>query len=180
MKFNLYRIASSIKANGYENLITVYNAALGNSHKYVRMTPAHETNRGNFVVRENVKENGQYGIDYVVMVRLDDLIYENVLLMKIDVETFEYFVLDGARNLLCNNIVENIVIEYEPSVHQECSTLKFLNWMSRLGYKIMDTIPNAISLDPNNFKKFPPNLHFELQQRHDTPAKLLGGCPSAA
>jgi len=94
----------------------------------------------------------------------------HVLLMKIDVETFEPHVLDGARALICRHIVRNVIMEYEEplrqNINKECSTWGMLAWMRDAGYEVTDTVPGARPLDIGNWAKvagpdkFPPNLHF--------------------
>ncbi|KAG2484625.1 hypothetical protein HYH03_016579 [Edaphochlamys debaryana] len=52
----------------------------------------------------------------VPSVRLEDEIKEDVLLMKVDVEGWEWSVIQGAEGLLKNHVVENIIMEYSPGV----------------------------------------------------------------
>jgi FkbM family methyltransferase len=50
----------------------------------------------------------------VPSIRLEDEVREEVLLMKVDVEGYEWSVMEGARGLINNYNVENIVMEYSP------------------------------------------------------------------
>ncbi|KAG2493458.1 hypothetical protein HYH03_008275 [Edaphochlamys debaryana] len=52
----------------------------------------------------------------VPSVRLEDEIKEDVLMMKVDVEGWEWSVIAGAAGLLGNYTVENILMEYSPGV----------------------------------------------------------------
>ena len=50
----------------------------------------------------------------VPSVRLQDVIKEDVLLLKVDVEGWEWSVFKGAIDLIKNFQVENIIMEYSP------------------------------------------------------------------
>ncbi len=47
-------------------------------------------------------------------VRLEDVVKEDVLLMKVDVEGWEWSVMKGAAKLVAGFNVENIIMEYSP------------------------------------------------------------------
>ncbi|KAG2497660.1 hypothetical protein HYH03_004399 [Edaphochlamys debaryana] len=82
----------------------------------------------------------------VPSVRLEDEVKEDVLLMKVDVEGWEYAVIQGAEGLLSkynNNNVENIVMEYSPGVperhmmvEEEMETVRMLARFMHRGYRI--------------------------------------------
>jgi FkbM family methyltransferase len=50
----------------------------------------------------------------VPSVRLEDVVKEDVLLLKVDVEGWEWSVLKGAAGLISGFNVENIIMEYSP------------------------------------------------------------------
>ena len=50
----------------------------------------------------------------VPSVRLEDVIKEDVLLLKVDVEGWEWSVLNGSSGLIRGSKVENVVMEYSP------------------------------------------------------------------
>ena len=50
----------------------------------------------------------------VPSVRLEDVVKEDVLLLKVDVEGWEWSVLKGAADLISGFNVENIIMEYSP------------------------------------------------------------------
>lgn len=183
MLFNAARFGSAVKRNGLEGKIILYNNAVGSTHRAVIMRPTHQKNQGNFAIQrdELARVEGVYGHDYVWTVLLDDIVARDVLFMKIDVETFENHVLDGARALICKHVVKNVITEYDPihhNVHKECSTWGMLTWMRDAGYEVSDALPNAPPLDiakwhiSNGPGKFPPNLHF----RQVYPAKMSKAC----
>ena len=67
--------------------------------------------------------------------RLDDVVDEDVLLIKIDVEGFEHKVLDGARRLLCNRVVQHIEFEFTTSrIDSACPAEQLLCWFTTVGY----------------------------------------------
>ncbi|KAG2497667.1 hypothetical protein HYH03_004406 [Edaphochlamys debaryana] len=80
----------------------------------------------------------------VPSVRLEDEVKEDVLLMKVDVEGWEYAVIQGAEGLLSKYNVENIVMEYSPGVAERHwdfpkmndTVLMLVDLMHRYGYQI--------------------------------------------
>ena len=50
----------------------------------------------------------------VPSIRLDDIVKEDVLLLKVDVEGWEWGVFKGAAGLIRDYKVENIIMEYSP------------------------------------------------------------------
>ena len=84
----------NLKLNHCSN-ITAYRAVLGNSSKTVQMNKATFENEG-------ATEIGSGG-DTVPMISLDDLLLEPVSFIKIDVESTEKAVLEGARHTILRN-----------------------------------------------------------------------------
>ena len=188
MRFNLARILSSIERNqGFSERMVVYNMAVSNSVGALSLKATAKTNAGNFAVQgtEGNKQStsdsnkGSYGSDYVNSASLDEIIDEDILLMKIDVETFEPFVLDGARNLLCQNIVQHIIIEFDKNQRSAhggaCPPGEMMGWMDRLGYDVRDVIVGTpkINIRPLNVAKMPPNVWFSLRDISMSPAKRM-------
>ena len=64
----------------------------------------------------------------VPVVRIDEIISEDVFLFKIDTQGYDHFVLEGARDLFQNHVVRQIIFEVEPYA------------MSRLGLNIQMTL----------------------------------------
>jgi FkbM family methyltransferase len=184
MRFNLDRLVSSIERNrGFGRRMEVYNMAVSNSNQMVFLKPTSaETNAGNFFIQDVPAKDivGQYGVDYVTSVTLDQIINQDVLLMKIDVETYEPFVLDGAFHLLCHNIVRHIIIEVDKnqdSAHGGvCPSARMLTWMDELGYDVTDVVVGAPKIDVKKIevKKLPPNIWFSLRDHSVPPVERLG------
>lgn len=181
MRFNLERILSSIERNpGFAERMTVYNMAVSNAHGQLSFKATSNTNAGNFAAQAGGGTGGTYGVDYVNSASLDEIIDDDVLLMKIDVETFEPFVLDGARNLLCNHIVRHIVLEFDKqqsSAHGgACQPDVMLSWMDRLGYELRDVIVGSpvIPVAGLDISGLPPNVWFSLKDVSAPPSQRLG------
>ncbi len=118
MDFNLRYLVTSIDANSFGANHTLYQNAVGNKPGRLSLNPTNQQNRGNFQVQEaqgKSSPSGEYGFDYVDTIRLDDVVDEDVLLIKIDVEGFEHKVLDGARKLVCSRVVRYIEFEFTTS-----------------------------------------------------------------
>jgi FkbM family methyltransferase len=91
--------------------IVLYNIALGNSEGNIKMLN-HKFNAGhNCVLQENVKSNKE--IFNAEMKKLDSFNINNVDAIKIDVEGYEYFVVQGACNTIRKNrpIVQVEIVE---------------------------------------------------------------------
>lgn len=72
---------------------------------------------------------------------MDDIVHEDVLLLKIDVEGFEVHALKSAQNLFKNHKVRNILMEWNPARFPRAETTieESTSWLERLsmdGYVI--------------------------------------------
>lgn len=75
--------------------------------------------------------------------KLDDLVKEDVLLLKVDVEGWEWSVVQGASKLFKSYDVENIIMEYSPGVpernfrnHESKATVQMLINLVKGGYRL--------------------------------------------
>ena len=156
MQRNAVKFLSSIQANHFEMLIHLHRQAVWfDSKSSVVLQPTHSTNQGNGqIVGLGKKAN---------TVRLDELLNEPILLLKIDVEGFEGAVLDGAYKLLSRGLIQNIVIECSDHTKNNlmCPFQSLLKLMNGFGYSMSDITPNAKLIHDN--KNLPPNLLFILQ-----------------
>ena len=188
--YNMNRLVSSIRRNGFENRVTIFQNAVGHSHEQVSFSATASENPSNFFMQgggaASLGKSMQYGVDFVDTVRLDDVVQQEVMLMKIDVEGFEPYVFDGARNLLCHSLVHHILVEYSElrmekkgsgTINTNCSTRLLLDWMVSLGFAISDVVPGAPKLPSSGWKGFPPNIHLEQLFPTSSPAARLGKCP---
>jgi FkbM family methyltransferase len=172
MSRNVAKLISSIKKNKMQEYITVYqNVAAPISKGMVFLTETHQQNQGNgkITVKDLSKTQiyDSYGIDYVYNIALSDVVDSDVYFMKIDVEGFETFVLDGCYKLLCKNKIPFITMEVSEDTKRNlmCSIMKMLQTMQALGYVVSDVTPHAIPLNIKELYSFPPNILFTLQNK---------------
>lgn len=136
MDFNLRYLLTSINKNDLTDKVTIYQNAVSNAGGKLVPDVADKLNKGNIGLKEG-SARGMYGMDYVDALKLDDIVDEEVLLLRIDAGGYEFKALDGARKLICNNIVRNIVIEFQKSrlKDSDCSGLGVACWLHSLGYQ---------------------------------------------
>jgi len=175
---NMAKLQASVVRNGFQDRVTLYqNAVSSLQGNTVRLTVTHESNQGNgkaaFISRPTF---GIYGVDYAETVTLDQVIRQDVLLMKIDVEGLESAVLDGAKDLLCWHIVRFITLEFSTDTRdsQLCPVQDVLTLLETLGYAISDVVPGAPRLDPAQYRQYPPNILLSLEHTLQPPALRLG------
>ena len=187
MNRNAAKFQSSILRNHFQDRINLHqNAVSYESSGTVTLDATHHTNQGNGKIEEEAvavgllkQKEGIYGQDYVETIRLDDVLLlrnNNILLMKIDVEGFESAVLDGAKSLICWNVVRFITIEFSPQTRESknCNALRMLQLFDAIGYAISD-INRADSprLSPLQLNQYPPNILFRLLDTSTPPGKRL-------
>ena len=156
MDYNLLKIVSSIAANGFSDRHTLYQNAVGNAPGRVLLQPTNKINRGNFQIQpllgNSATDQGDYGVDYVDTVRLSDVVDEDVLFIKIDVEGYEHKVLDGARRLICSRVVRYIELEFTTAKgDHDCNAHQVLCWFELLGYRI-SRVDDIAALETGNNK----------------------------
>lgn len=86
----------------------IINAALGKQRGILPFR-VHEP-LGTFV---NLTENASNDVVNVTVLPLDELIQEDVYLLKVDVQGFEEFVLQGASKLFQNHVVRQLIFEID-------------------------------------------------------------------
>ncbi|MDP1608678.1 MAG: FkbM family methyltransferase [Chlamydiales bacterium] len=77
------------------NNVTTLRKALGENFRTIQMTASDPTNEGGTPIG--------LGGDFAEMITLDSLNLQNVSLIKIDVESYEFFVFQGARDTILRN-----------------------------------------------------------------------------
>lgn len=181
MNRNVAKLQSSILKNHLEHKITlIQNAVTYDSTGSVTLRATHESNQGNGMIMPDVASmSGALGQDYAHTIRLDDVIREDVLLMKIDVEGYEGSVLNGAKSLICNHIVRYIAIEFSSNTRysQICSANAMLATLELIGYAISDIVLDSPVLQMN--PQLPPNLLFTLTDPSRPPASRHGMVPDS-
>ncbi len=98
--------------------------------------------RNRFYARQTVKTRS-----------LDDMIeanqIKNVKLIKIDIEGFEYFALQSAKESLKNKIIKNILVEIHPIQLQQLgqSAEAVVNYLAQMGYQPVPNQPELFTCE---------------------------------
>jgi FkbM family methyltransferase len=127
--YNFDVLNTNIKLNSYEN-INVKNIALGNKNEQLLIdADENSENPGSFNLFAN---NGQVAIKCAIG---DEVIKEKVDFIKIDVEGYEAFVINGLINTI-ETYKPNIVFEYDVNYIQKTGLPKnyIVDLLSPLGY----------------------------------------------
>eukprot|EP00960_Hanusia_phi_P045186 757080-Hanusia_phi.AAC.5 len=104
---------ASLLLNGWKERIDVVHAAVGDEKGNVKMVNRHGWD--NWDVTEMTDVDDEAPGDVVRQVRLDDLIQEDILLLKIDAEGAEDLVMRSAERIFDNWSVESILLEAKGS-----------------------------------------------------------------
>mmetsp|Transcript_19815 Transcript_19815/g.35018 ORF Transcript_19815/g.35018 Transcript_19815/m.35018 type:complete len:405 (-) Transcript_19815:56-1270(-) len=187
-------LMSTIERNvGWRNQSTVYMNPLGYESSRVTMKSTNgEINLSNMHITgsqctsEAPPTTGkQYGLDYMDGVSLDQVMLTNhrdiqrVQLMKVDVETFEIQVFNGAMHTLCNSIVERIVVEVEylkpkHNLPIPCDFDRLQKALVQMNYEILD-LEERMTLTHMALPDFPTDVIFRLKDMTQSPATRLQG-----
>jgi hypothetical protein len=102
--------------------------------------------------------------------------------MKVDVETFEVHVVNGAMRFLCNIVVNMIVMEVEyckKSVTKDhpCNSTLMQNTLEGMGYSTWSGIPDHGGTDLTGmpFDELPSDVIFLLNDPSRPPRESLRG-----
>jgi hypothetical protein len=102
--------------------------------------------------------------------------------MKVDVETFEVHVVNGAMRFLCNIVVNMIVMEVEyckKSVTKDhpCNATLMQNTLEQMGYSTWSGIPDngGTDLTGTPFDELPSDVIFCLKDQSRPPSESLRG-----
>lgn len=189
-------LMSTIQQNyGWKDRSTLYMNAVGYESTRVTMASTNEDiNLSNMHVtgsqcvtnNDSAYHKGKYGRDYMDTVSLDQVLFANhrdikrVQLMKVDVETFELQVLQGAMQSMCNMIIERITVEveyYKPihNMHNPCDFERLRAIMIDMGYEIVDIYHTEEKDDMTYWKlsDMPPDILFRLKDMSVSPADRL-------
>jgi FkbM family methyltransferase len=144
------RIVRSVLKNGFQNQVQIFQNALSHSYDTVSVKVASQDNQGSAHVAGFARAEGLYGLDFVELVRLDDIVHEDVKVLKLDVESFEGHVMNGALSLMCNCVVEFVFMEVHGfRTRKDCSYLALVDFMTSLGYTLHHLMPAPHELGPS-------------------------------
>jgi FkbM family methyltransferase len=153
-----YQLCANVVINSLENVYT-YEAGLSTESKDIELTTpdyATETNIGAFSIDEEVRRN-EYECKTVgskekmILMALDDIGFEDVRLIKIDVEGHELEVLKGGIETIKRNNYPPIIFEawtWKPW-YQEKRTALF-EYLQGHGYEITELGQNNIAQHPEH------------------------------
>ena len=140
---NYNKFESSILLNSFHNKIKIYkNIVSEKSHekKSLKVVPGPIINYGCIKVEE---EKGD-----IETIALDDFnINKNIGILKIDVEGHEYHVIQGCKNLIINNQVKNIIIEFSPKFVNINYCYEIARFLVLNSYYIYDFNGNQFTYD---------------------------------
>jgi FkbM family methyltransferase len=132
-----YQLCGNIFANGYPN-VYCENVALGDTTE-TTYTSVEDLDYFSESVNSGNTHVGQLGKHTVPVKNLDDYNLDNVALIKIDVQGYEPYVLDGAKQTILKN-KPTIFIEIEPE-HLEMfgfNEYDIFNKLFDLGYQVIN------------------------------------------
>jgi FkbM family methyltransferase len=190
MRPNLGALMSTTRKNKWEKNSRIYHNAVSYEGATVNMVPTNlKVNLSNGRVRKSVcegDEKGQYGVDWMESVSLDQVMMtkhpeiKHVQAIKIDVETFEVHVINGAMRFLCNSIVDMIIMEVEyirPNPKTVCDSVKMQETLEKMGFSIWSELKTngGTEFTGKPFNQLPANVNFVQEFRERTPAERLKG-----
>jgi FkbM family methyltransferase len=199
--YNAMTLLSTINVNpGWGTRSSLYMNTLGYEANRVTMKSTNDKiNKSNMHITGNTcrlkqqhnqrthsNNDGEYGIDYMDEVSLDQVLLLNhhnhhaVTLMKIDVETYEIHVLNGAMYSLCNIVIGRIVLEVEylkPSYNlsNKCNFDTMRQTLLHLGYELFDVEEKTVYTDNVDLQQLPSDILFRLNDFSQSPATRLRG-----
>ncbi|MBN1617921.1 FkbM family methyltransferase [Candidatus Dojkabacteria bacterium] len=119
--FNLKLLNENITLNKQKNIISIPKA-VGSSNQKISLQQ--DLNQGH--TRVSTKEKSSQEIPQIEMITLDDFILENKIsnvdYLKIDIEGYELYALEGAENSLGKGIIKTIMIEINPEALKQANT----------------------------------------------------------
>ncbi|MBN1250743.1 MAG: FkbM family methyltransferase [Bacteroidales bacterium] len=108
IKETFFYLKNNVVLNEIENIVVLNNFALGYKSGQIKFTT--DLDSENHVLTDNSNSFYEVKIE-----KLDNILNEIPILMKLDVEGFEYYVLKGAENLLLDKNLKAIIIEINGS-----------------------------------------------------------------
>jgi len=193
---NASALMSTIVKAGWQARSTIYLNAVSYEAIRVKMEPTNkQINLSNMHIvdtkcilldEEDDNKAGVYGLDYMDAVSLDQVFFtqpkvasiRRIHAMKIDVETHEVQVINGAMHLLCNRHVDLIVMEvqYLKAEYKlaKCRFAAMQDRVVRMGFTIWDPARTK-ELTKMNLDQFPAEAVFVQTFLDATPAQRLRG-----
>jgi len=128
----------SLQLNGFQKKIQVHKKAITLTTGEIANFAMVKGNWGKSQMKEMIDENNVDESTFteisVPTVRVDDVVFRNVLLMKIDVEGFESIVLQSSERLFGSYNVSFVLVELNKEYTTLESYSKMLHFMSTRGF----------------------------------------------
>lgn len=135
VKQTSFYLKNNVSLNQIDNLVEIHNIALGDKKEIVNFTTGLDS--------ENHVLNKANETSYTVEIeRLDDLIKKIPILIKIDVEGFEFHVLKGGENIISNENLKAIIIEMNSSSNRyDIDETEIHEFLRTKGFNIYNYYP---------------------------------------
>ena len=147
---NYDKFNSSILLNTFNNKIKLFKNIVWNNSiekRELLIVPGQIINYGCITVNNQIN-NYDKNTEQIETLALDNLnISQMIGILKIDVEGSEYEVMDGLTNLIFNNQVKNIIIEFSPKFRNVEYYIKIAKFLVLNSYYIYDFNDHQFSYD---------------------------------
>ena len=148
LKETAQTLTKNFQLNNFTNY-EVITKVIGNENKKVNLYKQMAGGTMGFVDSTLIGRKFEK-VDEVEMTTIDEILstrnIENVKIMKIDIEGYEFELLKGAKNSLQNKKIENMMIEVHINYLKEkgISEKQFYDYLTKQGY-VVDTIQKTSS-----------------------------------
>lgn len=160
---NYKSIQKNLSLNNFNNIV-LNKIGLGNKSGDFKIYTVDEKNKGMNRILENSKnENGEY----VKVITIDEFVrgnkIDNINLIKIDVEGFEFNVLKGAEMVL-NDFHPILFVELDNQnlIEQETSAVELIAYLLSFGYEIFHAETNELITPELDFT----HCHYDIVAKY--------------
>lgn len=135
-KLVYYQLCGNIIANGLDN-VTAFNVALGDKFDTLKVeNPDYHANEIINIGNSHLNAYTHINYNWVDVKTLDSYNYDNVGMMKIDVQGYEPWVLDGAKSTILRNRPTIFIEVEEAQLHvYNFTSQDIFTRLDHLGYK---------------------------------------------
>ncbi|CAL8462169.1 g1700 [Coccomyxa elongata] len=189
-----------VQLNGFQGVVHVRAAAVAdkNGETYTLQVPQRgiwgTASIGGGNIDRSIDNEGAYDFIEVKGERVDSVVQEDVLMMKLDVEGFEPTAFQSSKGILDSYKVENVIMEYSPGVYDVGERWdEYLDWPRMLSYllehgftllHIRDELVGSSLLDENFQGALPgleqilaENLLYDIDDAQKLQLRTLGCTP---
>ncbi len=148
-------LEKNISINNIESNVTIFNCALGDKTEISFITSNHDSENHIIPNSNNLDQSIQIN-------RLDDLLIEIPILIKIDTEGFEFKILQGSKRIIENDSQKAIILEMNgASLRYGDKDSDVHNLLTAHGYKIYTYLPFEKKLKLSNSFKSGNNIYIK-------------------